>query len=60
MAAAKFSVPNKEQEQWIRECDMDPAGYVVRTDSEDMLGLLHLKSRNEVTIVKNRRVNRDN
>ena len=55
MAAAKFLVPNEEQARWLRECGIDPQGYVVRSDSDNSLCLLHLKTRNEVLISKNKR-----
>ena len=60
MAASKFSVPNETQVRFCRECGIDPMGYVVRSDSEDTLVLLHLKTRNEVLISKNRRKNSGN
>ncbi len=51
-----FTEPNAEQKALCREVNIDPAGYVVILDNERLLVMLHLKSRNEVTIHKNRRV----
>ena len=50
-----FTVLNAEQAALAREADIDPAGYVVILDNDRSLVMLHLKSRNEVTIHKNRR-----
>ena len=55
-----FTVLNEEQIGWVMECDMDPERFVVIHDNERTLTLLHLKSRNEVMICKNRRVKRGN
>ena len=60
MAAGRFTVPTEAQARMCRECGIDPGGYVVRLESEDTLVMLHLKTRNEFMIVKNRRESRDN
>lgn len=52
----QFSVPNAVQQALCRECGIDPEGFVVILDNDRILTLLHLKSRNEVMISKNRRV----
>lgn len=55
-----FAVPNQEQKELLRECGIDPQGYAVVLDDKDHLCLLHLKSRNEILICKNRRVTNGN
>lgn len=55
-----FTVPNKEQRKLLQECGIEPAGYAVTLEDEDRLCLLHLKSRNEIMICKNRRVTNGN
>lgn len=54
-----FKVPDREQERLIRECGMDPGEFVVILNSEQMLCLLHSKTRHEVMICPNRRVEDD-
>ena len=51
-AMGDFSVPNKEQKALCRECGIDPEGVVVILENDSTLALLHLKTRNEVTITK--------
>ena len=53
----QFTVLNAEQKELCRECGVDPEGFMVIVDNDRTLALLHLKSRNEVSIHKNRRVN---
>lgn len=55
MAANKFSVPNAQQEEILREMGMDPEAFVVRLAREDAVWLLHLKTRHEVMISINER-----
>lgn len=55
-----FKVPNQEQRKLLQECGIEPAGYAVTFDDKDRLCLLHLKSRNEIMICKNRRVTNGN
>jgi len=50
-----FTVPNAEQAQLFRECGIEPKGYAVILDNDRVLCALHLKSRNEIMICKNRR-----
>lgn len=50
-----YAVPNKEQAALCRECNIDTDGVVVILDNDRVLCLLHLKSRNEISIHKNRR-----
>ena len=50
-----FSVPNQAQKEILKECGINPQGYAVMLDDKDRLCLLHLKSRNEIMICKNRR-----
>lgn len=47
-----FPVPNREQAALCRECGIDPEGVVVILENDRTLAMLHLKSRNEVTITK--------
>ena len=47
-----FSVPNRKQVALCRECGIDPEGVVVILENDSTLALLHLKTRNEVTITK--------
>lgn len=47
-----FSVPNRKQVDLCRECGIDPEGVVVILENDSTLALLHLKTRNEVTITK--------
>ena len=51
-----FTVPNEEQKRLCRECGVDPEGFMVILENDRCLALLHLKSRNEVSIYKNVRV----
>lgn len=51
-----FTVPNETQRALCLECGIDPEGVVVILDNDRSLMLLHLKSRNEVSIYKNVRV----
>ena len=46
------SVPTKEQVALCRECGIDPDGVVVILENDSTLAMLHLKTRNEVTITK--------
>ncbi|MBQ8579321.1 MAG: hypothetical protein IJ448_01350 [Oscillospiraceae bacterium] len=57
---ANYTVPTAEQKQLCRECGLDPDGVMVMLDNEQCLVLLHLKSRNELMIYKNRRVTNGN
>ena len=50
-----FKVLDEEQSALCRECGIDPEGFMVILDNDSCLTLLHLKSRNEVMIQKNRR-----
>lgn len=50
-----FAVLNEAQSALCRECGIDPEGFLVILDNDRCLMLLHLKSRNEVMIQKNRR-----
>ena len=50
-----FTVLDEEQMALCRECGIDPEGFMVILDNDRCLMLLHLKSRNEVMIQKNRR-----
>lgn len=54
MGAAKFSVPDGAQVQLLRQCDIDPEGYVVVLENDEVLWVRHLKTRNDVSIMKNR------
>ena len=49
-----FKVLNAEQKELAKSIGIEPQGYVVILDNERMLCMLHLKSRNEVVITKNR------
>lgn len=51
-----FTVPNEAQRALCLECGIDPEGFMVILDNDRSLMLLHLKSRNEVSIYKNVRV----
>lgn len=51
-----FSVPNEEQRKLMQDCGIDPSGYAVTTDNERTLSALHLKTRNEIMIIKNERM----
>ena len=51
-----FKVPTEEQRSLLMECDIDPEGYVVRTDNDRSMCVLHLKTRNEILIMKNERM----
>lgn len=47
-----FPVPSREQAALCRECGIDPEGVVVILENESTLAMIHLKTRNEVTITK--------
>lgn len=49
-----FSVPNKEQKALCRECGIDPEGVVVILENGRFLAMLHLLTRNELTITKSK------
>lgn len=51
-----FTVPNARQRELCLECGIDPEGFMVILENDRALMLLHLKSRNEVSIYKNERV----
>lgn len=55
-----YTSPTKEQLALCRECDINPEGYVVILDNDRMLCMRHLKTRNEISIIKNRRVTNGN
>lgn len=54
----RFSVLNQEQAQLVRDIGMDPDQFVVLVDNERAMYLMHIKSRNEVTIHKKQGVYR--
>lgn len=54
-----FTVPDLEQSALMREMGIDPNGYAVMTDNEDTMTARHLKTRHDIFISKNRRVNHD-
>lgn len=56
MATLKFTVPNREQSELLREMGIDPDGYGIMTDDEDSMSARHLKTRHDILISKNRRV----
>lgn len=47
-----FHVPSREQAALCRECGIDPDAVVVILDNDSTLAMLHLKTRNEITITK--------
>lgn len=47
-----YSVPNKAQRELCRECGIDPEGVVVILENDSTLAMVHLLTRNEVTITK--------
>lgn len=49
---AGFKVLNEEQTALVQRCGMDPESVVVILENERCLWLLHLKSRNEISIHK--------
>lgn len=49
----QYPVLNEEQIQLAKAIGMDPGQYVVILDNDRCLCLLHLKTRNEVSIFKN-------
>ena len=49
----QYPVLNEEQEQLVKNTGMDPVQFVVILDNDRCLCLLHLKTRNEVSIFKN-------
>lgn len=51
-----FSTPDATQRQLMESCGIDPSGYAVICDNERTLAALHLKTRNEIMILKNERM----
>lgn len=52
----EFTVPNEAQRRLCWESGVDPEVFLVILDNDRCLMLLHLESRNEVSIYKNVRV----
>lgn len=50
-----FTVPNAQQVALLRKCGIEPKELAVILDNDRILCVLHLKSRNEIMISKNRR-----
>lgn len=48
----RYTVLNSDQVQLCRDCGIDPTGMVVILENENVLALLHHKTRNEVSIGK--------
>ena len=57
--AGDFTVPDMEEAALMQELGLDPEGYAVVHSSEDLLWLLHYRSRHEIVIHINRRVVHD-
>lgn len=57
--AGDFAVPDRAQEQLMREVGLDPERFAVVRSSEDLLWLLHYKSHHEVVVHINRRILHD-
>ena len=51
-----FRVPNEEQRKLMEDCGIEPKGYAVMTDNDRTLSVIHLKTRNEIMILKNERL----
>lgn len=51
-AMGEFAVPTKEQQDLCLECGIDPKGILVILENDGVLAMLHMKTRNEVLIVK--------
>lgn len=49
---ANYTVPTAEQKQLCRDCGINPEGMAVILENDSILAMLHLKTRNEVTITK--------
>lgn len=50
----KFSVLNEQQRKLCQECGINPEGLAVILENDTVLWMLHLKTRNEISIQKNR------
>lgn len=51
-----FTVPNEEQAALCQETGVDPDQFMVILENDTTLCLLHIKTRNEVSVHKNRRI----
>ena len=56
----EFKVLNQEQQMLCRECGIDPEGMTVILENDSALVMMHLRTRNEVSIYKNVRVKHGN
>ena len=56
----QFTALNDEQAGWVREIGADPREFSLILDNEQCMVLMHMKSRNELMLYKNRRVKRGN
>lgn len=55
--AGAFTVPNKAESELMVLLGLDPKAYAVVLSNEDTLWLMHYKTRHEITIRRNGRVN---
>lgn len=60
MGALNFPIPAEDHVNLMQQMGIDPSGYAVVLENEDVIWLKHYKTGNELTIRKNRRAKCDN